>query len=386
MKITKSVILVVVIISFSCSKQQEIQPQDIEASEAIMFSIENNRSGFETNTSISFHNHSNEISDVQWSFGDGTTTTGLNPTHSYNAPGKYIVTLNAVNNQGTASLHSEEVFVRTQGSQLDILFISYQDSSLNYVDLRSNTVSKIYDVPYNPAGVLALDEANKKVYYYDYSQNMVIENELAVNNPQPLIQDLPGVSDMEFDQISNKLFISLSYDNKIIKYDPSSKSINTSYGSPNLNVKDMDLKNGYLYTITQTQGYESVFKVDINGGSINRLIDYDAGGYGYGLAYDDLNDKIYFNNVEEAALMRSDADGSNIEKVVDLDRYGTVAFTGLCLVGLKVVETRNQLMWSAWEDGTLHTLDLETSQEKIIKVEGLDGKFVPFENSKFLAE
>lgn len=43
------------------------------------------------------------ISSYSWDFGDGATGTGVNPTHTYAAPGDYLVTLTVVDNRGAAS-------------------------------------------------------------------------------------------------------------------------------------------------------------------------------------------------------------------------------------------------------------------------------------------
>ncbi|WP_461170385.1 PKD domain-containing protein [Arthrobacter sp. Z1-15] len=43
------------------------------------------------------------ISSYAWDFGDGTTGTGVNPTHTYAAAGDYLVTLTVVDNRGAAS-------------------------------------------------------------------------------------------------------------------------------------------------------------------------------------------------------------------------------------------------------------------------------------------
>lgn len=397
MNFTKHIILLISIVVFSCSEQEDIlldkESNDVtmddissdegtEVSYSINFLVESD-TRFETNHTISFQNLSENLMVYQWDFGDGSVATEEHSDHSYAEPGKYTVTLTGISGNGESLTYSKDLFVRKDGAQLDILFISYQDSTLNYLELSTNTSTTLYKVPYNPAGVLAYDEGNGKVWYYDYTHNTIIENRLEADNPVILLEDMAGVSDMEFDQTSGELFIALSYDDKVLTYNTADGTTNTTFSSAERGfgkVRDMDLKDGHLYTITPTQSYESVFKVDIAQGNVVQLIDYQNGGYGYGVAYDDLNGKIYFNNVEEAALMRSDPDGSNIEKVIDLDRFGKVSFAGLCLTGLKVVETRNQLLWSSWDEGTLYILDLETLQEAVFEVEGLDGKFVPFEN------
>jgi len=46
-------------------------------------------------TAISFTDRSQNATSVRWDFGDGTTSTDRNPTHTYAAPGQYTVTLTA---------------------------------------------------------------------------------------------------------------------------------------------------------------------------------------------------------------------------------------------------------------------------------------------------
>ncbi len=50
---------------------------------------------------ISFRNTSSFSRSFRWNFGDGTTDTTVNPTHTYKQPGVYTVTLQATNKLGT---------------------------------------------------------------------------------------------------------------------------------------------------------------------------------------------------------------------------------------------------------------------------------------------
>jgi PKD repeat protein len=51
---------------------------------------------------VEFTNTTTQASSYSWAFGDGTTNTGANPTHTYIADGIYTITLTAANNCGTA--------------------------------------------------------------------------------------------------------------------------------------------------------------------------------------------------------------------------------------------------------------------------------------------
>jgi len=394
MKFIYNYLFLLAFIIFSCNDTEEVEVEDlseapIEEQAAVASSVEfsiQGVNGIETDINIDFQNQSQNLSDFTWDFGDGTIVAEKQPQHMYSSPGKYTVTLTGRSADGRDLSFSKDMYVRKSGAELDILYVSFSDSvnTLNFFDLSANSQTVLYEVPNNPGGVLAFDQENNKVYYYDYDNSAIIENSTEVNNPVVLISNLAGVSDMDFDPGTGELFIAVSFDNMIYRYTPGSLELTPAYttvtNSPFGRVRDMDLKAGKLYTITPAQSYESVFRVDLAGDNIRQLIDYQEGGYGYGVAFDDLNDKIYFNNVEEAALMRSDRIGNNIEKVIDLDRFGTVSFAGLALTGLEVVETRNQVMWSSWEDGTLYIMNIETLEEEVVKAPGMIGKFVPFEN------
>ena len=61
---------------------------------------------------IIFNNCSIFVEEYNWEFGDGGTSTEVTPTHSYTAPGEYLVLLTVHNTNGAqADTHSEIVKV-----------------------------------------------------------------------------------------------------------------------------------------------------------------------------------------------------------------------------------------------------------------------------------
>lgn len=61
-------------------------------------------SGYEhpTPCTITFINVSSNSTSYMWDFGDGTTSTASNPTHTYNLNGTYILRLTATGPEGTS--------------------------------------------------------------------------------------------------------------------------------------------------------------------------------------------------------------------------------------------------------------------------------------------
>lgn len=67
------------------------------------------------NEPVAFTNHSTTGTDLLWNFGDGTTSTDLNATHSYALPGVYTVVLTANNGICEASV-SQDINVQLSTS------------------------------------------------------------------------------------------------------------------------------------------------------------------------------------------------------------------------------------------------------------------------------
>lgn len=58
-----------------------------------------------------------------WSFGDGGTSTATDPTHTYDAPGTYTVTLEVTSDNGCTDVYTFEV-IMTDAAELDVIFNS----------------------------------------------------------------------------------------------------------------------------------------------------------------------------------------------------------------------------------------------------------------------
>ena len=101
---------------------------------------------------IYFNNLSSNYENLVWSFGDGTTSTSINPTHQYSSPGNYTVTLTIYTNSGC--------LIDSISQNIDIIFTNINEIHQNQEVLiesdilgRKNTNSKI---------ILVLDERGIK--------------------------------------------------------------------------------------------------------------------------------------------------------------------------------------------------------------------------------
>ncbi len=86
------------VISVCCNKKSD----DSSNKPVAKFSI----SGYENPTpcAISFINVSSNASSYLWNFGDGTSSTEFNPTHTYNSNGSYLLRLKVTGPGGADSV------------------------------------------------------------------------------------------------------------------------------------------------------------------------------------------------------------------------------------------------------------------------------------------
>jgi gliding motility-associated-like protein len=92
----------------SASKTIRVLPKPAAAFTA------NNTASCQPPLTVNFSNQTTGAVSYFWSFGDGTTSTQQNPTHTYTAYGNYTVTLVATNTSGCSDTLTQAGFVRIQ--------------------------------------------------------------------------------------------------------------------------------------------------------------------------------------------------------------------------------------------------------------------------------
>ncbi|MBN1416556.1 MAG: PKD domain-containing protein [Bacteroidales bacterium] len=74
---------------------------------------------------VYFSNTSTNADLFKWDFGDGTVSSLSNPTHAYEIPGRYLVTLEAY--QGTKNIDRASMYIDVLSTTLDIEVLEYYD-------------------------------------------------------------------------------------------------------------------------------------------------------------------------------------------------------------------------------------------------------------------
>lgn len=63
---------------------------------------------------VNFTNNSSGASSYQWNFGDNSTSSSINPTHTFNSQGNYTITLTAISSNGCSSTKTMNSYVNIQ--------------------------------------------------------------------------------------------------------------------------------------------------------------------------------------------------------------------------------------------------------------------------------
>jgi len=100
-----------------------------------------------TSMLVNFNNTSTGYTSCSWDFGDGTNSTAFNPSHLYNAPGVYTVTLSASANACTrTTTHVNQIIINNP--QCNFMYNAGSaclPATVTFTDLSSNPVSWTWD-------------------------------------------------------------------------------------------------------------------------------------------------------------------------------------------------------------------------------------------------
>jgi DNA-binding beta-propeller fold protein YncE len=299
---------------------------------------------------VTFTNETNVSSDAgtvtyTWNFGDGTFSNQENPVHEYENVGIYDVSLVAVSENDVDAFSTQVVVLGTT------------DVRLFYINGSARQIGEVQgQVDFETAGAgygIEYDAVNDKLYYA--TTTSLYRSDVDGSNEELVTDGFAGARDIALDSENGMVYIADRGANEIIQVNTENGEASVLYSTANglgeLPVA-IDYYEGNLYITCVEIDSETVWKAAANGSGISNIIGYGAGGYGYGLAIDPVNEKIYFDNFEDGVILRADLDGSNVETVVA--KVGRV-------YGMVIDATNSKLYFSDSGDGLIKKAELDGS-------------------------
>jgi len=281
-------------------------------------------------------------------FGDGRISNELNPTHVFKEPGTYDVKLVAVNNDQLVEF-GESILIKDPNS-LAVRLFYIDDSQRQITEISGSSIATL------GGGIgMEYDPASGDIYYSDIDNSTVRKVNLESGNDVLIIDNLGEPQDIALDAANELLWIADRGSNSIVEVDltdNSSRELYTAAGGLGELPVAIDHFQDKLYITCVEIDFESVWVARKDGTEIVNIIDYSSGGYGYGIAIDKVNQKIYFDNRDNFEILSANLDGTSIQKLAD---------TNGRVFGLAVDNANGKLYWSDNGDAAIRMSNLDGS-------------------------
>ncbi|MGF1638424.1 MAG: PKD domain-containing protein [Cyclobacteriaceae bacterium] len=318
------------------------------------FQIENTGVLFE-GAPIVFINESEFGSSYLWEFGDeeNSTSTEKDPIFAYNTPGEYTVKLTTTNEKGNATYQMPLTIL--QGNLGYVYFIHNGDNYyVKKVNVRTKEVSNVTEIPGFGFGI-EYDPFTEKIYYADDDNQIIYSNNLGGTDEQEIASDFSSIHDLALDRENGYLYVTDRSASALVEIRLSDLRKTTLYSEDDDGLGALPEGVAYagdqLYITCVDIDAESVWKGNVFGDGVSRIIDYNAGGYGYGIAVDAANSKIYFDDNDSGNIRRANLDGTEVENIVaTTDR----------VYGIEIDEEFGRLYWSD-RSGNIYVSSLDGS-------------------------
>ncbi|HAA24149.1 MAG TPA: hypothetical protein DCP28_37295, partial [Cytophagales bacterium] len=263
---------------------------------------------------------------------------------------------------GNRDVASVDVTIEEAPDNRQLVFIDNGDGTvfkMKSLALADGSVSDLFDLPGFSMGV-AYDADNGFIYYTDDDNLTVLRNTLAGDAETVIASDLGGPRDLALDAANNILYVADRGSDAIVAIDLADNStsviFDTSDDETFLFPVGIDFYDGTLYMTAVDIDAETVWTGNPDGTGLTRIIDFSAGGFGYGITVDPVNEKIYFDDNDGGSIRRANLDGSSIE---------TVGSASDRSYGIAVDNSQDRVFW-ATRDGQIVDAALDGSASQVI--------------------
>jgi len=315
------------------------------------------------NEAIVFKNESEDATTYLWDFGDGTTSSEANPSKIYTVPGMYTVKLKAIGDGGTGN-YSQDIAV------IDPNAVIETDNELYFIEYNSDLIRKLSLIPGSNVETVAnmsgkgghgmtYDHVSNKIYFCDFentNNGKILRMNLDGTNIEEVLTGLGSPYGVAINYAEGKMYIADGANVSRANLDGTGfekQFVNISGGA--MRAVGFSTKTNLIYFYEVNDEYMYVAKPD--GTGVEQLIE---GAYGYGLYIDDVNEKIYYDDRNNAGLMRANLDGTNPVKIASFsgNRGGS---------GMAVDHDENKIYWSETNLNNIKRANLDGTEPETVR-------------------
>ena len=319
--------------------------------------------GLKADKTVNFTSTSENAVSYFWSFGDGNTAIGREVSHVYSKPGDYTVTLEATGN-GQRDLASELITI--EPIEAYIYFIDNDALKLRRISLvNPSQVTDVFDLPGFSFG-LAYDAAGQQVYYTDDDAQKLFRNSINGGSETEIADELNSPRDIALDLPNNRVYVVERSSDQITAINLGDNSRSVLYSVDDdpffLLPVGLDIYGDDIFATAVDFDAETVWKGGLDGSGISKIIDYNAGGFGYALEIDKVNERVYFDDNDTGSLLSANLDGSDIQ---------TIGNSSDRCYGIAVNNDNGRVYW-ATRDGIIKSATLDGEDETVLADLGVD--------------
>jgi len=303
-----------------------------------------------------------------WAFGDGSSSTEESPTHIYDAFGEYEVKLVILVPEQSQIVETANPLALLQPINIDFTLF-YMDADLlaiEAVGLTTNTIGLN-----GFGGGLALDKQAGVLYYSDDDNLQIKRVSKDGSDPEILFEGLTAVGNIALDVPNGKVYWTNRSEGAVYRGNMDGS------GSAEQIINTLELPEGiavsgdkiYISDVQAPPIGENIYEADLNGANLEIFL---GGSWGYGLAVDEANGRLYFgdqgvfdnpndNRLKSVSLINT----SDVQTVANLEAIGD---NGSRTYGIAINTVENKVYWSDRNSDKIKSANLDGSELSTILV------------------
>jgi len=306
-----------------------------------------------------------------WSFGDGTNSSEESPVHTYDEFGEYEVKLVILTTGSGEIKESSQELALLQAVDIDFTLFYMDSDMLQIIGVGQQNVNA--DVNGFGNG-LAIDREGGKLYYADDDNLSLNIMNLDGSSPAVLYDGLTGIGSVAVDSEAGKVYWTNRTDGVVQRGNlDGSGSVETVIEGLEL-PEGIAVHNGKIYVsdVNVPPVGENIYVANTNGSGLEVFV---AGSWGYGMAVDPVNQRLYFgdqavyDDPEDNRIKSVDLnDNSDIVTVAPIEPIGA---NGSRTYGIEINTDESKVYWTDRSSGRIKSANLDGSNvETVLVAEG----------------